>query len=162
MAHLSKTPAGSWIACVKIKGTRKSKTFKKKGDAVSWSRKLESTLEKESKGLGKERWLHELLDVYIDKVAAFKKSCRSEVVRLNRFKKELNNRPLSKVSKQWLNEWVEARLLMVSPDSVNRDLNSLSSAFQYGLTELEWIGSNPVREVKRPAKSKPRDRLISQ
>ncbi len=57
--------------------------------------------------------------------------------------------------------WRDRRLREVSGATVNRELNLISSVFERARKEWGWCVTNPVRDISRPKKPRPRDRRIS-
>lgn len=56
---------------------------------------------------------------------------------------------------------VIARLIRVLPGSVLREMTTLATVFEAARREWRWIDSNPVRDVRRPAQPKHREKTLT-
>jgi integrase len=108
--------------------------------------------------------LIKVIDTYIAKESITHKGHRWNEIRLEKIKRDfplLCSKPIDEIEPLDIIQWRDQRLKQVSPASVHRESNLISSVFTYAVQELRLIKHNPVRDVKKPRKSKPRDRRIS-
>jgi integrase len=106
-----------------------------------------------------------VVEIYLEKESVNHKGHKWNKDRLNKLIREfadLCSKPIDKVDPLDLIEWRDYRLEEVSAASVNREANILSSVFTYAVVELRVIADNPMSKVKRPKKSNPRHRRVSQ
>ena len=149
----------SWYVEVCVKGHRSSATFPTKGQAKEWANEKESEFRSQTcPAIPSQKTVEDLLTRYRDEVSPHKKGARWEKIRLNKLLKD----PLAKVkvadlSAAHLSDWRDRRLKDVSGGSVNRELNLLSAIFNRAKKEWLWLRNNPVSDIKRPPRPKPRD-----
>lgn len=148
-----------WYAEVCKKGVRDSGTFPTKGEAKAWAAQRETEiLNNKSRAAVSGKTVGDLFTRYQKEISPNKKGSRWEIVRLKRLMKDdLASVYLSDLSASDIALWRDTRLKTVSPASVNRELNLISSAFTVARMEWGWIAENPVHDIKRPPKPKPRD-----
>lgn len=166
MATFRKTGFG-WQAQVarKIGGktVRKAKTFKSKREAQVWAQEFEVGL---SAGTASADTLAQVFDRYARERSRGKRGERWEVVRLNRFKRDMaNGKPLGEyaigdIGRADLVAWRDTRLSEVQPASVKREMNLLKHVFVTAVDEWELIPVNPMSRVKRPTGSRRRKRRV--
>lgn len=99
-----------------------------------------------------------IFERYRDEVSSKKPGGRWEQIRINRLLRELKGNP----SVEELKAWRDMRLAKVSPASVNRELNLISSVYSHAIYEWNYKHPNPVKAIKRPPRTKPRKRRIQQ
>lgn len=149
-----------WRAEVRLKGAYKSKTFSTKTEAREWATDFESTLT--GKREGSAHLVRDAFERYAREVSVDKKGAKWELVRLNRLRQyDLADVSFAHLTSEDLAVWRDRRLREVSGASVNRELNLISSVFERARKEWGWCVSNPVRDISRPKKPRPRDRRIS-
>ena len=162
MASITKAEGG-WHAFVCVGGKRRSKRFDGKSKAQDWAAGIERQLKDgESTGMANGRTVADALERYEREVTPAKKGARWESLRL----KAILRDPLAKVSLSDLSPadiaaWRDRRLRQVTSASVFREMCLLSHVFTITRREWRWIRENPVSDVRRPKKSKPRDRRVS-
>lgn len=147
-----------WRVEVMRNGERVSKTFDTKAQAAAWASDFTSG------HAGANRTLDEALSRYAREVTPTKRGRHWEAIRLKAFRERLPfaHRRIADVTPDLIGKWRDARLAAgLKPATVTRELILLSSVFQTARIEWRWVSSNPVREVRKPAGSKPRKRIIS-
>lgn len=169
MASIKKSGSG-WRAQVAILGTRDSKTFSTKGEAVSWSAERETQIRREkASGIVSRKTCGDAFDRYGREVSPSKKNPRWEQTRLATLGEEpigerrLKDIPLAELSSDMLGKWRDKRLSIdqVAGSTVNRDFSLISNVFTVARKEWKWMGASPTTDVRRPANPTPRDRRIS-
>lgn len=169
MASIAKLSKG-WRAQIAIKGTRDSKVFSTKAEAVSWSSKRETEIrEGHTTGIQKGRTLDDAFRRYEKEVSVHKRGTRHEVLRMGAIGRyEINGAllgemKLADITSDILGQWRDQRLNVdkVKGSSVNRDLNLLSHVFASATKAWKWIAKSPTTDVRRPADPPARDRLYS-
>jgi integrase len=97
-------------------------------------------------------------------IAESHKGSQSELSRLGSLLTKVKwvDTPLEYVSPAMVTEWRDARLKEVSSVSVRREMIILGAMFRLAINEWQWMRESPLRGVRRPATSKPRQRGISQ
>lgn len=149
-----------WRAEVRLKGICKSKRFDTKSEAREWAAGIESTITNKLEGTA--HLVREAFGRYATEVSVDKKGAKWEIVRLNLLSKyDLADVSFAQLAASDLAEWRDRRLMKVSGATVNRELNLISSVFERARKEWGWCVSNPVRDITRPKKPRPRDRRIS-
>jgi integrase len=157
--------SGGWRAEVAKKGVRDSGTFSTKAEAVAWATKREADI---LAGVGvSERasnyTLKDAIEKYKAEVTPTKAGQRWEEIRLDKFVNDLEfvGERITDIEADQIADWRDARLKVIKPPSVRREMTLLSSVFEHARSPWKWITTNPVREVKRPSNGRPRDRRIS-
>ncbi|MYN29212.1 site-specific integrase [Duganella levis] len=177
MASFTRTPKG-WRAAVAIRGTRDTKTFTTKAEAVAWAAVRETQIRQgESAPMDTLKTLDEAFHRYLKEVSVHKRGHRMEGHRLAAIAdhvvggRRLGSLRLSEVSSDLLGQWRDLRLRgtlaanftdKVKGASVIRELNLLSHVFTTARREWKWIVKSPTTDVRRPKGSAPRDRRISE
>lgn len=163
MASIQKTAKGYRVQ-VKLLGQRDSQVFPTRREAVEWGARREAEIrDKATKPAGDLHTLREALRKYSDEISPHRKGERWEQVRLAAFESYLLplDLPVSKVTPQHIAAFRDARGKKVGPSSVLRELSLLASVFEAARLEWEWVEVNPCRGIRKPAKGKHRDRVIS-
>lgn len=148
-------------AQIRLNGVSESKTFPTKQQALMWIVEREAEIAGGYKA--GDKTLHDMLTDYRDKVSPSKKGHAWEVKRINAMLRDKNlpNAPLRTYQTETLAAWRDARLKEVIGESFIRDLAVLSSAWETARREWKWTTANPCKDLKRPARSKSRSRIIS-
>lgn len=156
MATIRKIATG-YRAEVRKKGQYHSANFPTKGKAQAWASDIEKKI---AKGLGREEYtLADALDKYQSEVSPTKKGERQEKIFINALLREpIAPLPLSRITPMDIGQWRDKRLKEVSAATVRRQLTVISSVFQAAILEWRWCEENPVRSIRKPASTKPRDR----
>ena len=156
-----------WKAVIRRKGyPKKTRTFDTKREASAWAAEFEKSLaENIAADDLKSISFATMIRRYICEVTIYKKSAKSERLRLEKFMRdypEIAHKPVNEVSRIDIARWRDDRLKTVTGTSVNREWSSLSIV--YGHAIRSWvlpIKANPFRSVERPNDNKPRDITIS-
>lgn len=158
MASLRKYKSG-WRVEVNRRGVRESRVFDTRQQAKDWGAQREYEI-LHGKAIAAKMTLGEVFARYAREVSPTKRGERWEVVRLNRFQKDkLARIALSDLTPDDFGKWRDARLREVSPASVIRELQLMSSVLNTARREWGLIDRNPVSDVRKPPKPPPRDRL---
>jgi len=154
---------GKWRAEVARAGRRQSKTFDRKQDAEAWAARIESEIIGVHSGfIPPHLTLSDLLDRYAEEVSIHKKGRRWEEIRIDLLKRDrIASTRLSALDAPHVSDWQVRRLKSVSGESVRRERNLLSHAFNIAVNEWKWLKFNPLKSVRRPKGSKPRDRIAT-
>ena len=143
-----------------------TKTFTLKSDAQQWAREAEIALEKGEllqRPKANPVTLEEVIKQYLDEVAIHHKGIASEQYRLRAIAGRLGKtKPITAITSKDIAGYKVERQKEVTPASVRRKLNLLSSLFETAKNEWGIIGlNNPVKAVKRPSDSTARDRRLT-
>lgn len=160
MASIYQTRSG-FRAQVFVNGTRRSKVFRTKREALAWGAALETELRKE-KPPEDQHTLGEAFDRYAREVSPGHKGYDKEVIRLQALSRQLPaGRPLAEITTQVLAGWRDARLQSVKGSSVLRDIKLLNAIFEVARREWKWIKTNPLTDVAKPRGERHRTRTVS-
>ncbi len=158
-------------ALVRVKGSpTHTATFRRKTDAKRWAQKTEADIRRGkffASGEARRHTFAELVDDYLVN-GLHDISTREQESRrrhLSWWKKELGKYALTEIGPRRIAK--ARKVLATQPASgrsiragtQNRYLCSLSTAFRYGIRELEWLESNPVGKVSK--RKEPRGRQES-
>lgn len=167
MASIQKV-ANGWRAQVYVKGQRDDRTFANKAMAQQWAVTREAELHAICAGQGsKTHTVGNVLDDYQRNVSPTKRGARWEILRLEVIgRKVVGGRPfrdirLAELRPTHIAAWRDARLREVSGASVSREMSLLSHALEVARKEWGWLVTDPMKDVRRPPDSPPRERLIS-
>lgn len=159
MASIRKHGQG-WRAEVYKKGTRRSKKFRTKAEAMAWA--VDTERELAQGGDIPDKSFGDLLERYRDEVSIQKRGKRWEEARIGLLLRD----PIATVRLPALGQpdtaaWRDRRLQSVSAASVRREWTLLTHACNVAIKEWHWLKENPFSGVKRPENPVPRDRRIS-
>lgn len=164
MATPIKTAQGTWRVQIEVRGVRESFTGPTKRDASEWAARRSTEIRAMASGkAGTVKTLAQALDRYAEEVSPTKRGEAKEIIRLEAFKKQALpiNRKLSDLTTADLVAWRDSRLAVNARGSVLRDMTLLGSVLEVARREWQWIPTNPMRDVKRPANPDHRQRVIS-
>lgn len=162
MAYFRKTKSG-WRAEVERNGERHSRTFDTKSAASQWAAALESEILSVKRGAFPKKSFADALDRYLLEISPNKKGERFERLRVEALKAnfpKLVAKPLVDVKTPDLAEWRDARLKVVTPGSVQRDMNLLANVFTVARKEWKWCGDSPFEGLRAPGQNPARTRRI--
>lgn len=158
MATFRKSRTG-WRAEVFRRGIRKSKTFASKQEAKDWAARAEYEI-LHGKKIAAKMTVGDVFERYSREVSVTKRGAHWEHIRLARFCKDgIARIRLGDVTPEDFARWRDKRLREVSPASVLRELQLMSSAMNTARREWQMIETNPLSDVRKPAKPPARDRL---
>lgn len=152
-------------------GGKKTATFDTRGEAEHWAARMEEKkVVGALKGAQASRLtVGQLFDAYLDAVASKADSAKWNTLRLRKWMRdEIAPRKLADIVTHDINDWIERALetpstrtgVPVSPATVNRELNLMSSAFNYAVKDRKWIDTNPCHGARRPEQGRPRKRPL--
>ena len=170
MASIQKTEYGTYRAVVKSKEFRKTKSFKTRGEAQKWVTKLKFELDSINMSQNSKvrslsflhlfrRWEKEVLPGR--RCERWERLIVKRVCKFPGFKAKLIDNP-----QRTIRNFRDYRLYNsetnpngVKGDSVNRELNLISSMITYAMKEWEiGLAVNPVKLIRRPERTeKPRE-----
>jgi integrase len=162
MASIRKLDTGKYYAEIRRKGyPATSKTFATKLEAQAWAVEQEQRMGKHQHLLS-HKTLGEAFERYRLEVTPSKKGARWEDVRLKKLQRaDIALLPISEVTTDAIQQWIETQKATLAPASIHRELNLISAVFGTARREWKWIDRSPVTDVRKPRKPPPRDRLIS-
>lgn len=163
MATAKQRPNGTWGIQIKINGVRESASFPTRREADLWAarRKLELTAQAKGKA-GEIKSLRDAMRRFAQEVSPTHKGGHWESVRLAAMEDQLPvTLPLNKLTAAHFDAWKQERLRSVSPSTVTREMNLLSSVLSYARRDWRWMDSSPLADVRRPREPKHRERVIS-
>ncbi len=156
------THGKKWRAHLHVAGRRESRTFRTRREANAWASEREKELHQEAGKPPDERvTLRNLLERYRDEVTPSKRGSAKESIRLTAMARMLPDLPLSEVTPETIKEHRDKRLKQVKPNSVLRELGSLSAVFEHAIIEWRLMTVNPVRMIRKPQRGKHRQVTIS-
>lgn len=151
-----------WQAQVCKKGVRKASSFATKTAAKQWAIQMEADI---LAGISKDysgKTLLDALERYAEEVSPKKKSHHWELTHIGAFKRlPFANYRLEHVTTPVLAQWRDDRLALVKSSSVNREIALMAAILETARREWQWITVNPIRDVKRPAGAKHRERIFT-
>ncbi|MBM2884043.1 site-specific integrase [Chromobacterium phragmitis] len=150
-----------WRVRVRKGNTSRSKTFKRKADAVAWATQMEADIEAGRIGSVPNRSFGELLTRYAKEVSVTKKGARWEQLRIELFIREypaLCETRLPDLGPEAFAAWRDERLKSVSQLTVRREWAILMHACNIAIKEWRWLTTNPISTVKKPDTVKARAR----
>jgi integrase len=163
MAYFKPCAAGTRVQIDKH-GVRKSATFPTKAAAKAWATQEEAAILAGKSSRWPRKTVADALEKYEVEVTAHKKSARAEGFRLRAFARdfpELSAKIIGEVVAADLAGWRDARLKLVSPGAVQRDINVLRNVWSVAAKEWGWCADpSPWRSLRMPGDNPPRDKLI--
>jgi integrase len=153
--------SGSWRVEVVKNGSRTSATFDTKAEAQKWAVDTEQKIAAGKHKTTTRETLHGVIDSYIKDVCPRHKGERWERVRLEKIKRDIDDKPISKVTKADIADWRDKRMKDVGHGSIRREMGLLGSVFRVAVVEWGLIESSPMEGVYKPPAPPHRDRLVS-
>ncbi len=157
-----------WQARIRKKGyPAQVKTFRSKSEAERWARSIENEIDR---GMFVQRTeaenttLAQLLDRYQKEVTSTKRGAPQESSHLKIIRQHpLSQRFVAAIFPKDLAQYRDDRLKVVSPSTVNRELNVLSHVFTVALQDwgIPFPSGNPVQNTRRPKVNDKRDRRLT-
>lgn len=165
MATIQKR-GNAWRAFVLHNGKRYSATRDTKAEAKAWAIQCKSDLIRQADAVESPHnaghTVADALILYRDTITVNKRGARWETIRINKFLRELPFRdaPVAELQPAAIAAWRDAQLSSLAPASVSREMAVLSAVLDVCRREWGWMKHDPIRDVRKPQKPKPRDRLV--
>jgi len=165
MATPKQTAAGSWRVQIEVRGVRDAATLPTKRQALEWAAQRKAHLLLQGSGrMAEVKTLADALERYAREVSPTKRGQVFELRRLHAFVRHATfpaHVLLHDLQPQHLAAWRDARLAVVQPASVLRDLTLLAHVLEVARREWRWIAANPMHDVRKPAAPAHRERVIA-
>jgi integrase len=162
MARIRKRGKSWHVEVRKIGAAPEYAAFPTKAEAQEWAAEIERKIRQGKHTIAHKRTLGDLLEEYAKKVTPKKRGHEWEQRRIAWFiSQEVSRQPLSQLTSSVLAAWRDQRLLLVSGETVRRDMNLLSHALNVAIKEWGWLAENPLKRVSRPAGNPPRERIAT-
>ena len=167
MATFLKRGDLQWLTKIRRKSfPSQTKTFNTRIDAESWARQIENEMDRGSFLSRKEAentTLLKSLERYKTEISILKKGHPQERNRIRQWKTHsLSKRFLASLRNSDFAKYRDDRLKSVSPTTVRLELAIISLLFEVSRKEWGMEGIlNPVKSIRLPKPSEPRDRRIS-
>ncbi len=152
-----------WRAEIERNGVRTSRTFDTKAAASAWAAAEETAIRAMKHGGHPRKTLADAILRYVAEVSATKKGEKFERLRLGALERDfpaLAGKVISDIETPDLAAWRDARLKLVTPGSVQRDINLLSHVFTVAADEWKWLTGSPFKGMRAPGDNPPRTRRI--
>lgn len=147
----------TYRAQVARRGVRDSATFPTRQEAVDWIMRRESEI-LAGRAHVDERTFAGAVRKYLEAAPRSK----SDELRLKRFEHlEWADTPLLDLAPETIAAWRDARLKLVRPGTVIREMTTMRSVLEAARREWRWIEKNPIAEVRRPPAPPARRAVIS-
>ena len=160
MSKPIKQANGRWKQEIMVSGERSSKTFKTKGECVTWAaNQVVSAPGRPTLN----RTLDQLAEKYMNEVTAKKFSGKNEAYRLSYYRREFPDlfaMSLSKIQLEDIEALIDVRLEVVTPSTINRDLNLFSHMFTRA-EKWKMMTHNPMQGIEKPKNPEGRTRRVS-
>jgi integrase len=141
-------------AHVMRQGVRESKTFPTRQEAVDWGVSIEAAILS-----GDAVRTRHTLTGALDLITPANRTERIRIGVARRY--AWAGLPLSDVTPAVMAAWAAKRGTEVSAGTVLREMSFLYSVFRRCIHDWQWIKVNPLKDITKPARPRPRDRLIS-
>lgn len=166
MATFTQRESGNWQAKVRRDGhPTVSKSFQTKGMAEAWARSVEREMDTGSflsTDQSQKLTFQEIASRYETEVLPQKRGKVQDGYVLKRVVEEFGSYTLSNLTPAVLSEYRDARLKVVSAQTLTHELGMVSRVFK--AAELDWHISiskgNPVTKVRKPSIRNERDRRL--
>lgn len=164
MATITKRKNG-WSVQVRRKGyPQQTRTMETRAEALAWAREQEGRIDRALAPLNlrllKGTTLRDILERYLTEVTPTKDSAYTEQVRLKKLLREqvFCNMALADLSPKVFSDYRNARLAVVMPGTVHRELGLIRHALEVARREWDMdLPLNPLDKVKRPRLNNARD-----
>lgn len=155
MASIKQYRGKTWRAIVRRKGyPTQSKTFELKRDAEMWAARIEAKMGvSEFDPLQKKQAKDKVLSLFerYEAEVASKMKGRNEAATVRRLMKaEFMRLGIDKITPRDIRDWRDERVKEVQPQTVHRELNTMSAVFTHAIKEWSApLQSNPCHSVSR-------------
>lgn len=139
------------------RGVRDSATFETRQEAVDW------TVTREAELLaGVETASRHTVRQAIAHYLAQRDRARPDQIRLAAMSRlAWTATPVSELTPETIAAWRDDRAKSVQAATVRREMTALRAVLEVARKELRWLAVNPMKDVGRPGKPEPRQRIIS-
>lgn len=167
MGTITKRGELQWQAKVRRKGfPSQSRTFMYKNDAEKWVRTVERELETSGfvdRREAEKTTLASILKRYQKEITPAKKSGDIESIKITVLLRDqpLASLKMTAITGSEIAKWRDRRLKDVTGGTVNREIDILSTVLNHARREWGIHVENPIPYVKRPEKSRSRERRLS-
>ena len=156
---------GKWQTIVRIKGhPTVYKSFDQKTDAKRWSNETELKIRREDAGIAKISYptFSDIGLRYITDVSIVKKGFINErnIIKAL-FREAWSAYPINKITPDVIGKFRDRQLKSITGTSINRKLDVISTIFTTCKKEWGYPAANPVLSIRRPKKSEPRNRRLT-
>lgn len=166
MGTLTQRESGKWQAKVRRDGhPTQSKTFQTKAQAEAWARSIEREMDTSSfipSNVAEKTLFKDMAKRYELEILPSKKGKKQDGYLLNTMVEVFGNYSLSAITPSLLSEYRDARIKIVSPQTVKHELGMVSRIFQAALLDwkIELPKGNPVSLIRKPSIDNDRDRRL--
>lgn len=166
MATITQRTSGRWQAKVRRDGHKAvSKSFHTKTEAQAWARSIEREMDTSSfipSNVAEKTLFKEMADRYEKEILPSKKGKLQDGYLLKSITAEFGNYSLSAITPTLLSEYRDARLKVVSPQTVKHELGMVSRIYQAALLDwkIELPKGNPVSLIRKPTIKNDRNRRL--
>ena len=156
----------NWQVIIRLKGYPAIyKTFSQKHDAKTWALENELKLKREEAGIIKIKYpsFKDIALKYIEEVSIIKKTYRDErYTILSLCRESWSTYPLNRITPLIISKYRDKQSKLVSGSTINRRLDVVSNIFTICIKEWGYPVKNPILSIRRPKKTEPRSRVLSQ
>lgn len=150
----SKSGSVRWQAIIRKKGQTLVETFTTKTQAQVWAREQELRIEKGGylqQSDFKHLTVRDLMQDYVVTVIPKRRGQKHANNRFAKFMREpFANLGITRIGDAEIEAWKKRELARISPPSVARDMNELSSFFTWCIKDKKIPILNPMSVIKRP------------
>jgi len=154
-----------WQCLVRVKDHPQIiKSFKLREDAKRWGIETELKIRREDAGITNIKYptFNEIGLRYIDEVSITKKGFVNEQNIIKAlFCEAWSAYPINKITPDVVGKFRDRQLKSITGTSINRKLDVISTIFTTCKKEWGYPAANPVLSIRRPKKSEPRNRRLS-
>jgi integrase len=155
----------TWRAEIWRDGKRESSTHRTKAEAVAWATQREQEIVAGEPAIIARKTLRDALERYAEEESPKHEGERWDRIRLKKIARDMGDevvdRPLREITSDAIARWRNKRLREVAPGSVAREMGLLRAVLNTAVQEWRWIAQSPAKGVKRPPKTPPRTRRVS-
>ena len=164
MATIRKRGDLQWEAQVRKKGQpAQSRTFSTRADADRWAKETEIAIERGlffDRSIAERTTINELIEKYKEVELPAKRG-KHFIPALTQLRDTFGPYSLASITPKMISKHRDARLQLVSPSTVKKEINLLSRIIE--LAGKEWgipVANNPCKMVSRPSEPKGRERRL--
>lgn len=169
MATITKTPAGTWKAMIRMKGwPASSKTFRTKRDAEDWSRRTEDEMVRGvfiQRSASERLVFSDALDRYLKEVTSTKKltTQRGEESKARPVRAFFGQYSMAAINSELVAKYRDERLSAgLSNNTVRLELALLGHLFTTAIQEWGMgLTYNPIANIRKPSPGEGRNRRLN-
>lgn len=161
-ARFRKLNSGAIRAEVFCKGKRSPKTLPTKQAAKEWAARQECSIAESTATPVDHGTFGDIPKRYANEVSPSRRGERWEILKIRNFRSDpVSANHMADLTPEIFARWRDKRLCEVQPATVSREMQLMSAILNSARKEWGMFSDNPLSDLRKPKKPRPRNRLPS-